>query len=114
MSVFAVHPLNDKDITPALVYGDLVYVNHRYVYGDELDDAGHIPPAFTDKMWRAAEKFDPDKDFLLIAGDHLQLVALSSYITYHCPYFRVLRFDRHAGGYISVLIESNDEGRPHD
>jgi hypothetical protein len=107
VSVFIVHPLNDKntDISAALEYGEPVYVNSRYVFPDELEGE-ELPHALYNKMLRAVDKFDIEADYLLIAGDHLQLVAMSALLAERWGAFRVLRFDRQAEGYVIVNIEA--------
>lgn len=104
MTVFVVHQLSPKtDISSAAVYGDLKYVNHRYIYADELD--GDRPPkGFLDNVHKTAEGFMPRKDYLLIAGDHLQLVMMASALTECHMGFTVLRYEREAQGYIPVTI----------
>jgi hypothetical protein len=52
------------------------------------------------------DKFDIEADFLLIAGDHLQLIAMSALLSERWGAFRVLRFDRQAQGYVVVNIEA--------
>lgn len=103
MSVVIVHPIKDVDLSPALVYGELRPVNARYVYADELD-GDRIPETFMVRMVQAANSFRPDKDYLLIGGDHLQLVAMASLLASRHPNFRVLRYDRKAQGYVSVTV----------
>ncbi len=103
MSVFVVHSVPTIDITAALAYGDLKYVNSRYVYADELVE-DQIPAPFVTKIAKAATEFVPASDFLLIAGDHLQLIALSSLLAIKHSKYRVLRYDREAKGYFPVLI----------
>lgn len=108
MSVFVVHPLGNKDInmTAALEYGEAVFVNTRYVYPDELEgEDNDLPVSVYDKMLRAVDKFDPEADFLLIAGDHLQLLAMALLLGSRWGRFRALRFDRQAQGYVPVCIE---------
>lgn len=102
MTVFCVHQNND-DISDALRYGELRYVNARYVYPDEVDGE-RLPPAFVDNMRRAADEFDPATDFLLIQGDHLQLLAFAAELMYRHAYYKVLRYDRQEKAYYPVRI----------
>ena len=104
MTVFVAHELSDKvDISGALTYGDVKYINHRYIYADEL--LGDSPPkGFKENVALAADGFDPKKDYLLIAGDHLQLVMLSAALAERYTGFYVLRYEREAKGYIPVKI----------
>lgn len=103
--IYVVHPLGKSiDLTQAQTYGGLFYVNNRYVYSDEIDDNGKIPFNVVENIRRAAHKFDPDRDYLLIAGDHLQLVTLASEISVRKGWYRVLRYDRVAQGYVPISI----------
>lgn len=104
MTVLVAHELSDKvDISSALTYGDVKYVNHRYIYADELD--GDRPPrGFKENVDLAADGFQPKKDYLLIAGDHLQLVMISAALSERYTGFYVLRYEREAKGYIPVMI----------
>lgn len=103
MSVLAVHPLKEIDVTGALVYGEILYINQRYVYADELEN-DQIPQAFFHKLEKAVDEFDPEHDYMLIAGDHLQMVALAALLANRWGQFKTLRYDRKAGGYLVVEI----------
>lgn len=103
MTVYAAHELPKIDVTGAAVYGDIHYVNHRYIYADELN--GDKPPkGFDENIRRAMGGFIPRKDYLLIAGDHLQIVMLVNALSEMQSGFYVLRFDREAKGYIPIMI----------
>lgn len=105
MTVYAVHPITEKDVSAALIYGDVEYINARYVYIDEVEKE-KIPEAFYNKMLKVVDRFDPENDFLLIAGDHLQLIVMAAELSARWGRFRVLRFDRQAGGYAAILIDT--------
>lgn len=105
MTVLAVHPVHDKDLTGALRYGEVSYINNRYVYADELGDDGSLPDEPHRRLLAAAGHFDPARDYMLIAGDHLQMVALAAALGRRCEAFNALRYDREARGYVSVKIE---------
>lgn len=105
MTVFLVNSIKDN-VTRALSFGEIRHVNIRYVYPDEIDTNDRMPADFTDAMTKACEDFDPRHDYLLIAGDHLQLVAFSAMLGVRHRSFRALRWDRQAEGYVPVLIEA--------
>lgn len=131
MTVWAVHEVKD-DISPALQFGQVRYINHRYVNGDELERTVNIaslpsvtdfpvdpmrilgqtkidwtlPAAFDRNLRDAALNFNPVEDYLLIAGDHLQLLAFTAILSSRYPAFSVLRYDRRMGEYIPVLLRS--------
>lgn len=109
MTVFAVHPIKEVDITPALIYGEIAYINKRYVYADELDGT-NIPEPFVSNMERVVDQFDPDQDCLLIAGDHLQLLAMAALLGSRWGEFAVLRYDREAKGYVRISITTPELG----
>lgn len=130
MTVFAVHETRD-DITPARKFGGVVYINKFYIHGDELEvgrqiatssvtsfDSNNapelvtmandwvIPTGYRLNMERAALSFDPTRDFLLISGDHLQLLAFTAILTARHGTFMVLRYDRQLNDYIPVRLHS--------
>lgn len=117
MTVYAVHEIKD-DIGPARKFGDVVYVNRFYIHGDELEQdllTGHeeggtpdllIPPGYRLNMERTVAKFNPEQDYLLISGDHLQLLALTAMLAVRFGSFSVLRWDRQLREYIPVRLHS--------
>lgn len=107
-TVWAVHDVRD-DISPALGFGPIRFINDRYVNGDELeqDELGWcIPHMFRRRMHDAATKFNPDHDYLLIAGDHLQLLAFTAILFGQFNSIFVLRYDRRMNEYIPVRLHS--------
>ena len=104
MTVFVTNTLDKKiDLASAVSYGDLYYINHRYVFIDELN--GNSPPSgFQKNIDEAADRFQPRKDYLLIAGDHLQIVMMTAALAIRYDSFFVLRYDREARGYMPILI----------
>ena len=105
MTVLCVHPISNKDvnISSAAAYGEVKTVNSRYIYIDEVEEE-QIPTTFVSRMLKAVDEFDTESDYLLIAGDHLQLIALSAMLTERWGSFKVLRYDREAKGYAPVEI----------
>lgn len=101
-TVFAVHRVKE-DVSPAEAYGSVRYVNSRYVYPDETVN-NRIPANVQTKLEKAVDEFDPDHDYVLIAGDHLQLIAFAALLANRWGDFKVLRFDREAGGYYPLTI----------
>lgn len=107
-TVWAVHDVRD-DISPALGFGPIRFINERYVNGDELeqDPAGWIlPHMFRRRMHDAATEFDATEDYLLIAGDHLQLLAFTAILFGRFSSIFVLRYDRRLSEYIPVQLHS--------
>lgn len=116
MTVYVAHDIKD-DVTPARKFGELRYVNRYYIHGDELEacyaatkDEGpvawQIPTGYRLNMERAIAKFDMEQDYLLIAGDHLQLLALTAMLAAQFESFSVLRWDRQLREYIPVRLHS--------
>lgn len=102
--VYAVHPVKDIDVSPAEHWGKLVFINPRYVYPDEIDEGAEtIPDSYRNKLETAAAAFTHD-DYLLIVGDHLQLVYFSALLGGRFTKFRVLRYIPSAKGYMPVNI----------
>lgn len=109
MTVFVAHDVRD-DISPALKFGQLRYVNRFYIHGDELerssDEKNEIPRGYRKNMDRCVDDFNPGTDYLLIAGDHLQLLALTALLVTRFGYLDVLRYDRQLNDYIPVRLYS--------
>lgn len=103
--VWAVSPTADKDVSAAQAFGELRYIGTRYTYGDEITDE-QLPEETWKRLAHAAEAFDPGNDYLLLVGDHLQLVAFMARLAnrWHGYGFRVLRWDRKAKGYLVCHI----------
>lgn len=108
MTVWAVHETKDS-ISPARKFGDIVYINQFYIHGDELernDDHNLIPTGYRVNMERAINAFAPRCDYLLISGDHLQLLAMTGLLAGRFEWFDVLRWDRQLREYIPVRLHS--------
>lgn len=107
MTVFVVHPINSNGVSieDARRFGEVRYVNDRFAYSDEIADQ-QLPPMFRKALNEAAREFNYDDDYLLIAGDHLQLVALSALLGSLYPSFSVLRWVRDANAYMPVRIHT--------
>lgn len=102
--VFAVHPVRE-DISAAFQYGEIYYINKSYVYPDQLvGEDQELPAPVTDALDAAADEFNHETDYFLIIGDHLQLMEFSVCLAAVKPYFKVLRFDRQAAGYVPVKL----------
>lgn len=107
MTVYVVTELRNPrlNIKPAEKFGEIIYVNKFYVYGDELDDEKRLPDNVRAPLWRLAKKFNPSNDYLLIAGDEVQMLQAAAAIGSVCPWFFVLRWDRKANEYIPIRIQ---------
>lgn len=104
--IYVVHPIRNTDrvnITPALSWGELRFINKQYLFADDLDD-DHPPQPMLDALRRCADVFNPKLDFVLIAGDHAQLVIFGAMLAVRHPYFRMLRYDRQAQAYYPVRV----------
>lgn len=105
MTVFVVNQVTD-DISAARTWGEFRYVNHRYINGDEITADGRLPTEFEQNMVKAANDFNWTEDYLLICGDHLQLLAFASLLAQNHPGvgYKVLRWDRRERAYFPVEI----------
>ena len=103
-TVYAVHPVKD-DIGPATDFGGIVYINQRYLFGDELTGSFEMPRFFLENINKAADAFRVQEDKLLIAGDHLQILQMSVSIAKRYGSFEVLRYDRIIGRYFVARIQ---------
>jgi hypothetical protein len=108
MTVYVVHEVKD-DLTAARRFGELRYINRFYIHGDELerspDEKNVVPRGYLANMRRCVEDFGPN-DYLLIAGDHLQLLALTALLVGRFQFLDVLRWDRQLRDYIPVRLSS--------
>lgn len=105
-TVFFLHPVSPtvNDVSGALEYGDRsCYVTSDYVFPDQIENE-QMPHNVTVLMQEAADRFDPETDYLTIVGDHLQLVAFSGLLMQRHGRFRALRWDRDARGYLPVWV----------
>jgi hypothetical protein len=102
MTVWLVNPVTD-DTSAAGAYGSVRCISKRYVYSDEIVEQ-ELPAFVRHNLLLAAREFQPEHDFLLLAGDHLQVAVMSAMLMRLHGEFRVLRWDRIARGYLSVRI----------
>ena len=103
--VWLVHPIDKQDTSSANQFGEFVYINHRFIYADQILPDLSINSSFLDHMWCAALDFDTDEDYLLMAGDHLQVAQMCVYLGQVWGRFNVLRYDRIAKGYFPVRMD---------
>jgi len=99
--VWAVHPCDNTDIGPASNWGNLRFINSGYANPSDVINNG-LSQEIMENLIAAAQDFNPAKDFLLIAGDHLQLMQMSFLLAERNKPYTVLRWDRHANGYYPV------------
>lgn len=97
-------PVTD-DVSAATEFGTVRRINKRYLYGDEISEDGRMPEPFLQNLRDAARDFRPAVDYMMIAGDQLQVVALAAMLAQYGE-FRVLRWDRNARGYFPVVMSS--------
>lgn len=104
--VYCVNRTND-DLSAANNFGRLEFINSRYVFADEIsDDTFEMPALYRDKLIAAVRRFAPERDYLLIAGDHLQLVTMAALLARAYKRFMVLRYDREAKAYFPVAVDA--------
>lgn len=101
--VYAVHPVKD-DVSAAEEFGEIRYINTRYIYPDELSADGDMPPKVSSEIRNAARDFDPEIDYVLIVGDHVQVASFIYTLAGMGKSVSVLRFDRQANGYVPVKL----------
>lgn len=113
MTVWVPHEINTRtvDLSAATKFGQLKFVNRTYIYGDKLIrdpflPGNTLPVGFALGMNKAVMEFDPLQDYLMMAGDHLQLLALTAMLTHEYLSFQVLRYDRTIQDYIPVWLHS--------
>lgn len=104
MTVYVVNKTKHEDTSPAQAFGELEYVNFNYIFADQIAPDGSLPAQFVEYMAKAADRYDPERDYVLIVGDHLQLIAFTSMLAVRYSHYRALRYDREAGGYYPVRV----------
>lgn len=97
--VFIVNMVRE-DISAARQWGEFRFINEKYVYPDELSEDGELPDNVRDNLHAASMEFISTDDYLLIVGDHLQVVAFAMLLGSRYQWINVLRWDRKAQGYI--------------
>jgi hypothetical protein len=104
-TVYAVSPpTRGIDISTAFKFGDTTFINGRFVYPDELGADNTLPVQFIKKLRNAAEWYNPDKDYVLLIGDHLQIAALLKYLGEEGKSVTVLRYSAEEKTYYPVRI----------
>lgn len=101
--VFLTNPVK-LDLTPAQQFGKIVVINRHFVYGDEINARYELPAHVQHELEEASRRFEPMNDYLLLAGDHLQVAALAAMLGKRWGRFSVLRYDRIAKGYVQVRV----------
>lgn len=102
-TVWVVHPINGTDISAASIWGEVRFINNRYVYPDELGSDNSIPADFMARLEAAANDFR-EGDSLVMVGDHVQFTILVYKLALLRKSFSLLRFDRHVNSYVPVKI----------
>ena len=108
-TVWVVHPVS-LDLGSARNWGTLRYVNDDFTYPDEVTNMG-LPAAVAERLVGAAREFSELFDYLLLVGDHLQLMQLGLLLAEQHKSYYVLRWDRIAQGYYQVKM--NFSTYPH-
>lgn len=102
MTVYIPHPIAAL-MAGVHQYGRIESINYRYVYPDDIKDQS-MPYGFMQHIYRAVKDFDPQQDYLLLAGDVLQVAVLVAELLDVHGAIRVLRYDRVGDGYFPVWI----------
>lgn len=103
MTVYVVNR-NRDDLSDAERYGEIKFINLAYVYPDEMQDNGELPRPVIAGIQKCADEFNVQRDFLVIVGDHTQLLAMTAALAARYPWFHVLRYDRQERAYFPVVI----------
>lgn len=102
--VLILHPVPSVDISDAARYGRFHYASTSgYLFADEVDNL-QVPEQLLKDLKAAAIDFHPVHDYLLIAGDHVQLALMSALLANRYPFFKLLRYDRRHRAYFPVEI----------
>lgn len=105
--LYAVHPLYEDNAVKLRQWADGQVehcINNRFVFADELQGDGTLPPAFLENMRRAVAQFNPETDYLVVSGDTMQVIAFTSMLAVTYPSYTILKYDRREDAYIPVVI----------
>lgn len=100
-TVYVVQGSHNIDLTSASHYGELVRVTKDNFPINFGDDVRHVLAFKT-----ALKNFNPATDYLLVVGDPVNIgLAFAVLLQMGIRVFRVLKFQRQAGQYITVTVE---------
>lgn len=100
--VWVMHPVK-QDLIKAERYGSLRYINSYFTCMDDLV-RGMLMPSMLERMNCAANELDPDRDWVLLVGDHAQLMQFVFFLGEKRKQPRLLRWDRRAFAYYPVQL----------
>jgi len=105
--VWMIHPVPNIDVADAKRFGSINYVSPKgeYLFGDEVEDLA-IPEFKRREMLACVGDWDPNNDFLLLAGDHAQLIILGAMLARRYSYFYMLRYDRQTRSYFPLRVDT--------
>lgn len=112
-TVWLVHPVK-HDMTAVKNYAPKIrHVNRRFVYTDEIY-GDRVPMSFRTHLHEAADEFRPDTDYVMLAGDPVQLVLFVAILLKRHGRISTLRWDRLVEGYVRIDIGNYDLVRRSD
>ena len=101
MTVYVIQSVRGFDYSGLAPFGQPKFVTYRHCFVDEAES--HV-----ESLYEAARKFsasfNPDEDYVAIAGDPINIVVLSSILLKDHGRAKFLKFDRKLGGYYPVEI----------
>lgn len=103
-TVWIVHPLT-LDLLPAQRWGQIRFINSGYLEASFLAEHGKLPKDPAERILGAATEFDKLTDYVLFAGDHVQLMQFCFFLAEQGKEFQMLRWDRESEGYYPVKMQ---------
>lgn len=98
--VFAVQEAQDKDFSPATVFGDITCL---LPHGRRVTFA--IQPVYAELGFKLA-KYDPDQDSLLLTGDPIAIGLAMHLALKKSGYCYVLKWDNREYRYYRILVDA--------
>ena len=104
MTVYVTQELKGRDLSGALSFGELeVLVRAKvWVTGESVERV-------TQGMFESLQRFNANKDYLLLSGDPVVIGVAFMVLSYHVDegdMFQVLRWDRIEEKYVPIRIVS--------
>lgn len=102
MTVYVIQSVKGFDYSGLIPFGQPKFVTYRHCFADEAE-------VHVQGLYKAARElsanFNPDEDYLAIAGDPINIVVLTSILLKDHGRARLLKFDRKFDGYYPVDVQ---------
>jgi hypothetical protein len=105
--VFIIQDDGRRDFRPAEQWGELIPLLSKDAHPDDAEErAAKMQRIIHNKLF--SNDYDPDRDFILLTGDPVAIVAMGLYIgtSFESKYtIRVLKYDRETNSYYPIRMQ---------